>query len=396
MSAIANRAYIAHIKEAQWGVTPATPTLQKVNFVSDSLLYAIETTTPESIRDDRQVSDVINISAGNEGGLEFEMQALHSGPGDEWLLAALWAEQWNNTTAKLDWEGAVLAIAGPTIDFTAATGGDPGFSIGDKFVLAGATNAGNNQEYEVTDNLSAPIYSVDPAPAADETLPAAASGYQIEWIKNGLFEHSFSIERGHADVGEYFLYTGMVCNEFSLTFEAGAIVTGSYSFIGKSTAVAQVPNGGAYEDPSLFPFMSAGFNVKNVEIDGLPIAECLLQSVELNINNNVAGKMAVGAFEYCDTSEGEFEVSGAINLYFNDSTFYQKFVTSDVFALKFTLEDNEGNWYRITLPRCKLSTDVVNVEGKNTDVMDAAEYFAILDEALGCTIMIERLIVSNL
>lgn len=396
MGAKANRAYVAHVKETQWGVTPATPTMQKVNFVSDSLNYAIETTTPESIRDDRQVSDVINISAGNEGGVEFEMQALHSGLGDEWLLGALWAEQWMGGpgTGALDLEGAVISAAGKTIDFTGAPGGDPGMDIGAKFIISGSA-AGNDGKYTVADNSNAPIYDLVETPVADETLGAGAQYVEGQYIVNGLFEHSFSIERGHADVGEYFLYTGMVVNEFSLTFEAGAIVTGSYTFVGKSTTVGQVPNGSAYNDPSTRPFMSAGFNVKNVMIDGMPIAECLLQSVELNINNNVAGKSAVGAFEYCDTSEGEFEVTGAINLYFNDSTFYSKFVASESFALYFEMIDNDGSAYAFELPRCKLSADAVNVEGKNTDVMDAAEYVAILDETKGYTIRIDRFIVAS-
>ena len=134
----------------------------------------------------------------------------------------------------------------------------------------------------------------------------------------------------------------------------------------------------------------------NVMIDGAPVPECYLQSVELGINNNLTGKMAVGNFGYCDTSEGEFELSGEIGLYFNDSSMYQNFITSTAFSFSFDLVDNDGNAYRITVPKAKLSADAVNVEGKNTDVMDAAEYMAIYDETEGAMVRIDRFYIADL
>jgi len=393
----ANRAYIASVKEASWGITPDTPTLQKINFVSDSLNYALETTTPESIRDDRMVSDVINVSAGNEGGYELEFQALQSGPDDDHLVAALWAEEWvGDATVKTDVEGAVVTVAGSQIDFGAGTAQPTAMSPGDKFLLYGTLNKQNNGIYTVVTAPGADVYTVAEAFAADETLPAGAGQYNGQYIKNGLVRHSFTIERGHADVTEYFVYTGMAVNEFNLSFEAGAIVTGGYTFVGKETDVVQAPIGTLYEDAPTTPFMSAGFNVMNVMIDGAPVPECYLQSVELGINNNLTGKMAVGNFGYCDTSEGEFELSGEIGLYFNDSSMYQNFITSTAFSFSFDLVDNDGNAYRITVPKAKLSADAVNVEGKNTDVMDAAEYMAIYDETEGAMIRIDRFYIADL
>lgn len=399
MGAKANRAYIAHVEESEWGVTPDTPTMQKMNFVSDSMNYNIETTTPDSIRDDRQVTDVINVSAVNDGGFEFEMQALASGPDDALLAAALWSDNpWTGgATVKHDAAGAVIVAGSKTIDFTGAAGGDPGYAVDQKIVITGSLlEPTNDGLYTIADNSAAPVYTFAEAPAGDETLAAGAGSFNGQVCKNGVTERSFTIERGHADVEEFFLFTGMVVNEFTLAFEAEELVTGSYTFVGKSTSVDQAPHGAAYIEPPTFPYMSAGFNVKNVQIDGMPIAACLLQSVEININNNVEPKSAVGAFEACDVSEGEFETSGEISLYFNDSSFYSKFVNSESFSLSFQLVDNEGNYYLFTLPKCKLSADTVNVEGKNTDVMDAAEYYAIYDETEGCTIRIDRFIISDI
>lgn len=389
MGAKANRAYVASVEEVTWGVTPATPTLDKINFTDDSLNYEIESTTPDTIRDDRMVSDVILTSAGSTGGYEFEFQAIASGPDDEHLLAALWAEDWLGDDTEIDATGCIITASSRTLDLTPVVAVLTPLVIGQKLIIAGSAQ-GNDGVYTVESITSVDVYVVVEAFTGDETF-VSGQIWGTKYIRNGVFQHSFTLERGHADVSEYFLFTGMVVNEFSLNFQAGEVVTGGYTFVGKDTVVTQTPNGTVYNDAPTTPIMSAGFNVKNVKLNNLAIEDCLLMSLELNINNNVEGKLAVGNFGFCSTAEGEFEVSGAISLYFNDSTMYQRFITNEAFSLSFELSDGD-NVYIFTMPRMKLSTDVVNVEGKNTDVMDNAEYFAIIDPTTNCMLQIDRIL----
>ena len=71
----ANRVGIRFIEEATWNTTPATPTMQAIRLTSDSMIPAVDTIISEELRDDRMVSDLIQISRSNTGGFDFELSA---------------------------------------------------------------------------------------------------------------------------------------------------------------------------------------------------------------------------------------------------------------------------------------------------------------------------------
>ena len=209
-------------------------------------------------------------------------------------------------------------------------------------------------------------------------------------IRNGITRHSYTIEKGLTDVAEYFVYRGMVVNEMSLNVAVGELIETSYSFVGTTSELVQAAIGSAYTAPTTTSIMSAAFNVRGVKIDGAPITACLLQSLEISVNNNVSGKGAVGEFGFCDVVDGEFGMSMAASLYFADDTFYDKFVNNTAVSMEMELYDAAGNSYVITVPKAKFASDVVAVEGKNTDIMDAAELTAIVDPVTNCMLQICR------
>jgi hypothetical protein len=392
MGAKANRTYVSLIPESTWGVLPGTPELQKVNFTGESLGFEIQTKTPDTIRDDRMVSDVIMTSAGNTGGYEFEFQALASGADDPILVSALFSDvAWagvNGATNTMDIEGAAVTAAG-VLDCTARTP-KPTLVPGQYFMVSGsAQNDGVYQITAVTDETNG-VYTVSPAPAADETFGAGVS-ISGEYIRNGITPRSFAIERGHADVDEFFLFLGMIVGELSLSIVSEEVVTGSVSFMGKDAEVYDAPQGNTYLDQPVTQFMSAAFNVGEVKLDGSSIASCLLQSLTININNNIRGRSAVGQFGYCEIADGEFSVSGDINLTFLDASNWTKYKTNVPFSISFILYDNAGNAYIVDMPRCKFSADAVNATGKGEDVLDAAQYYALVDDSGTYAIQITRL-----
>lgn len=392
MGATANRTYVSLIHESTWGVTPDTPELQKVNFTGESLTFDIQSTVPNSIRDDRMQSDVILTGAGGSGGYEFEMQALMSGAEDYILIGALWSTLWSGVdgaTTTLDIEGAGITAAG-VLDLTSSAGGKGSLVVNQFFQIRNSvSNDGVYKITAVTDEVNG-VFTITPAPSADETFGAGVvlSG---EYIRNGITPHSFTVERGHSDVGEYFLFPGMTVNEFSLSVVSEEIVTGSVSFVGKDASVAQAGAGNTYVSPPITPFMSAAFNVAELLLDGSGIADCLLQSLTININNNVRGRTAVANFGFCSVADGEFSVGGDISLHFNDSSNWQKYRNNTAFSLSFVLYDNLGNAYVVELPRCKFSADNVNASAKNEDVTDEGAYYALVDSTGTYAIQITRL-----
>jgi len=95
-SATGSQAYVAVIKQnpSTPKAIPATPVMQKVNFVSDDLGTSITTKVSDHIRDDRMTSDITTTGFEVGGGYDFELQYENSLL-DELLLGFLWAEQWD-------------------------------------------------------------------------------------------------------------------------------------------------------------------------------------------------------------------------------------------------------------------------------------------------------------
>lgn len=392
MGAASDRTRLSFIKEAAWGITPSTPTLQKLNNTEEDINFAIKSRVSDSKRSDRMNSDVILTTAGTVGGFDFEFQALASGADDSLLLGALFCEKWSGVNgadaASMDITGAVITAATKTFDLSAVSGLDSSkFFVGKNFYLLTTTN--NKGFYKIASITSPGVFVVAETLAADET---AAAGVLIkgQTAKNGIYKHSYTIEKFFEDVSESFTYKGMVVDKLSIKFQSEKAVTGKYDFVGKDVVIGSSEIGSNYTDEPTTPFLAANFNVKTVKIDGLAIEDCLLESIDLELKNNVDGKTAVGVFGYCRTREGSFDLGGKISMYFNDSTMYQKFITNTAFSLQFTLFDNLGNYYIFTMPRLKLSNDEVFSKGKSSDVMDNAKYEALADNTTGCAIQIDR------
>ncbi len=87
---------LAFIAESNWGVTPVTPTLQKVRFSEQSLNFNISTISSEEIRSDRMVSDLVQTDAEVTGSFTSEMSY---GNVDDFMAAALY-NSWNSVFEK--------------------------------------------------------------------------------------------------------------------------------------------------------------------------------------------------------------------------------------------------------------------------------------------------------
>lgn len=393
MGASADRTRLSIVKETVWGQTPSNPTLQKLNNTSEDINFAIKSRVSESKRSDRMTTDVILTSAGTKGGFDFEFQAKSSGANDDLLVAALFAGAWrgfgaDETAKDFAINGGNVVATTKTFDLSSVSGLiGTNFFVGKKFYLETATT---NKGYFTIASITSPgVFVVEETVTIDETF-AAGVKVKGQTIRNGLLKDSFTIEKYFEDVGEVFVYKGMCVDTLQIKFQSEKAVTGGYSFVGKDVVVKQTPIGTAYTEVPNTPFMAANFNVSDVKIDKVAVESCLIESIDMEIKNNIDGKTAVGIFGYCRTREGSFSLSGKMSMYFNDSTMYEKFTTNEAFSLGFNLFDNMGNVYVITLPRMKLSDDQVFSKGKDSDVMDDAKYVALADNTTNCMIQIDR------
>lgn len=393
-----NRTGIAYVKEVSWGVNPGTQ-LQNIDYDSETLAANIDFMKSNSIDATRQIKNLMLTKSEAGGDISFEFTPAQY---DEFLAAALFSAGWSgvadgDTDMVID-AGAAASNLEFDIDISGGAGATTltlGSAVthaiveGQKFCLSGA-NAGNIGIFEAID-VAGNVITVSPDFTVTETLETV-SGAQItgSMIRNGLTMDSFTIERAHEDVSQFFIFLGMVINTMSLDFNENSIAKGKFGFIGKNGTLAQATGGtGTNATAATYDKFNTTSNVANVSFDGIAAAECLVKQITVELTNNVQGSPALGVLGFCRMREGECDVNGKLSMYFLDESMYDRYANATSFKLAFEVFLPNGMGYAITLPNCRFTADPVNVSGKNTDVIENASYQAIMS-TLGHTIQIDK------
>ena len=114
---------VAFIKEATYGVTPVAPAFTKMRYTGDSLKHNRQNVTSNEIRPDRNVADLIQVSGGAQGSVNYE---LSYGSFDAFIEAALcsaWAsDEISNGTARTSFTLEKTFEQGATDTFVRYTG----------------------------------------------------------------------------------------------------------------------------------------------------------------------------------------------------------------------------------------------------------------------------------
>lgn len=223
-----------------------------------------------------------------------------------------------------------------------------------------------------------------------------SSGAGTEYIVNGTTEHSFSIERAMLDKDEYFMFSGMIINTLNMTVSAGAIVTGSFDFIGGSptTALQQTSfdsssNGLPTAAPTTDPYNGVG-NVGTIEEGGSALSGIYLSEISFSLSNNLRALPALGQNTAIDVAAGKCDVTGTVTAYFESDQLYDKFMGFTDTSLSFTLTDAAGNYYTFYFPKVKYSSNTVNAGGQDADVMEVLNFTALYDSTTGGTLKITK------
>lgn len=385
----ANRVQLRYCPEDTWGVSPATRDLTEIRWTGESLSFNIRNTVSNEIRTDRQITDLVQTGAEPGGGFSFE---LSYGNFDDFLAGALWGDWATPDTIT----GLTASAAGDQLFVSAGTAGER-FVPGQWIKVAGMPNAAsaNNGFYQVIAALPGTL-TVTPSIGITQASATLGSACTItgSMLRNGVTRKSFTLEKKFADLSPvpYMAFAGMVVNGFSLSARANSILTGNFDFIGKGATVATndpVSSGGIVDANSNDVF-NAVANLGEIREDGVDVADCLVQGIDITLNNNVRGKPSIGNLGFCGTGVGRVNVTGTLTAYFQSTALYKKFLNSAESSFSFKVEDNDGNAYIFTLHRIKFETDNLNATGADTDVMENISYQAIRHPAFDCTIQVDR------
>lgn len=185
----------------------------------------------------------------------------------------------------------------------------------------------------------------------------------------------------------YFYYAGCVISQSVFNFETGSILTGTMSLYGRdeTTATETVPYPEFTAGQEFLPAVAYSImnSVQNVvtTITGLP-AGTEYSTLNLTINNNTTPAKAIGTLGAVNTADFTLEVTGDIDLYFQDLSAYNLFIQSGNFKLVAELYDGPsqtGNKLVVTLPFCKFETLDTPIEGKDNFLMLSGALRALRD-----------------
>lgn len=209
-----------------------------------------------------------------------------------------------------------------------------------------------------------------------------------------ITKQSISAETRFSDVDKQFLHTGLRVGSFNLSVAVGEIVTGSFSFSGRettaenSTVLGDVGTYTVLAAPSTEVF-NATANVGAVKKDGTALTAAVM-SIELEGDASLREQRAVGERFPAGIGYGRFSLTGTVEVYFEDFTFFNDFLNHTTASIGFDFEDADHHKYIFTLPAVKFTSDSVAPGGIDQDVMEPLEFMAFRDPSLETTMMIDR------
>ena len=299
-------------------------------------------------------------------------------------LAYIKESEWGTTPATPAWQ--ILRLTGESFKIARETKQSaeitPERNVSDLIHIGGGASGGFNFEmsYGAYDDIFASmLYG-----AWDDNV-----------LVNGVTQSSLSFEKKFlVDTAtyNYFRYTGMVPNTMNLSIAAGEIITGSFDFMGKGGSVAATAIASStYVDAAAENVLSASSHVGALSLGSFATAKIL--NLNLSATNNLMSARVIGSLDNADIGAGQFNVSGSVEIYFEDKAVYEAYLNATEMALSVTMGSITAKKYTIELPRIKFSDGEVVASGQNSYVMANMSFQALGDPTEECTMKITRAVV---
>jgi hypothetical protein len=359
-------------KEVTFGTNPAGA-FQELRYTNSSLAHNKQTLLSETITANRLRDFLAEVAASAEGEIGWEL--AFGTEADILLEAMMFAPI---TTADVGPADLDVTANSPSAGQSTITGASfSTFKPGSWVRTKAFGNAANNGVAKV---LSADGTQIVLERAGFTELGSGDEEVHMKIIRNGntslATPFSITMEQYYSDINQYLYFRGMRINEFSLQARAQEIVTASISLLGLEGLTGQAsasttPAGTT--DP-----LNATTNVGNITEGGSALATGV-RSCQLTVNNNLRQSFQIGAKFPRDVLPGFADVSGTLEVYFENLTMYNKFLqhTASSFSMRFT--DAAGNIFVFTMPRIQFATGAPSVPGGNEDVILPMEFTALRD-----------------
>lgn len=399
---------LRYIPEVTPGVTPVAGTGIDLRTTNPTTKAQVESIKSNEINKNRMVRGSTNVDMSVDGGFDFELSSGEYDPFLAGVLGGTWTHYGTNglggpfpitTTAT-----TIDTTAGPTgTSAMSSLGTNRWFKLIPPASASATVKAYFNDLWLKTHETITPTDSVltlSPlTPLSGPGLMAApVAGFRISssTVTNGNAKPSFTLEWDQTDIGQFLHYSGMRPNSMSLDMSVGAIITGSFNFMGQGHDITQasiLPGGPGYTPSRDGEVMNSVTDMGMIAVGGenlLAGGTSFIRNLKLEINNNLRGQKALGVFGNAGVGYGEFAVSGSMEVYFQDEDLYKQALEGENTTLAFGVADFTGAGYLIEMDKIRWNNAALNPGGKDGDMMVSLPFEAFYRTDLQRGIRITR------
>jgi hypothetical protein len=391
---------LGYVKELAPGVTPASGNSNALRITSPTLKANVKSLKSAEIHPSRLVWGSVNADLDVAGGFDMELSA---GEYDPFITSAL-CSTWVHYGAAGVGDAGVASAASSQITFSAAPTGASALSNllpGTWFKLYTPSAPSATRKYfarkwlkcSSTTSTTINLDASTQVSGAGLSLSSSAGSYvRQSTASNGSDLSSYTLEWGQLDVRQFFQYSGMRVDTVDLKVSAGSLVTGAVSFVGMGHSVTGSSVLPGVLQPSLFAEpLNATADVSLLLESGtdLMATGSFIKSIQLTVSNNLRAQKAVGVYGAAGIGLGELSVSGSVEMYLSDASYYRKWLAGAYTSLTFGMSDEQGNSYLFELDRVKFRDGNLN-RGRDSDVMLSLGFDAVYSATTGRGIRVTR------
>jgi hypothetical protein len=373
---------VTYMAESSFG-SATHATMISLRHKSCALALAKETFQSAELRSDRQITDFRHGNQKPAGNISIE---LSYGEFDTFLEAALggtWQAAYTITA------GTIAAGKTGNIFYSAAATTFTTLATGDSISVTGFTGTAGltlNAVHIITAALPHTV-------TVSTTLVTKAAAASVTILRNpsllaGTTQRSFAIERMFTDISKYQQFTGCVVNSLTLDVKPNAIVTGEFAILAKGAATTST----SWDSAPTASQTNAPYDSFTGAIKEGGSAVGYVTSINLKLDNGGTPVYVIGSDKTPAIPLGRSNVTGSLDVYFQDLTMLKKFENETASSVEFYMGSGSpgGKSYRFYLPNVKYGSGD-NPASDEKPIVLKMDYQALYSTTEGTNIKITKI-----
>lgn len=393
---------LRYVAEVTPGVTPVTA-CNNLRQTGPTMKASVSTVKSNEIRQDRLATGSTRTDLNVDGGFNFELSGKEYDPFFCNLLGQA-AFTHYGTLGIASIAGAVTSTSS-TLTSTAIPTANLGLGQWFKVVPPATCTAAQKayfadawfKTHEAT-AVTATVITLDSStPIVAPGIGALGSAWAVSssFITNGATFGTFSMEYALTDINQFLTFNGMQVNQMDLSLDVGSIVTGSFGFLGRGHSIQGTTLLGSPVASNTLEVMNSVADVGAIYENGTSIlgATSFIKSMKLSVNNNARAQKAIGIFGTVGVGYGELGISGSMEVFVSDATYYAKWLNGTNTSLSVGMADAAGNGYLFDFDKVTFKDAGLSTSGRD-DVMLTLPFDAFFSSTANRGLRITRAIAA--